>query len=99
VNFPFLEWRISVHARDALATLEATVAHRLLMTAGDFRNPARIACCFLLLETRSTDTSYIHALSVWRQRRELFSKMYIPAVFGESGVESDRIGTQTRSEF
>lgn len=36
VDLPFLERRISVNARNALAALETTVANRLLMSTRNF---------------------------------------------------------------
>lgn len=49
MNFPLLERRISVHARDALPALKATVANWLLVATGNLGGPTWIACCFLLL--------------------------------------------------
>jgi hypothetical protein len=102
MNLPLLERRVSVHARDALAALEATMTYWLLVPTGNFGGPTWIACCFLLLETRSTGTSCVHALSVSFQRKIVTQKVQSEVarrrrhgVSGVLGVSK----TQNRSEI
>ena len=64
MNFSFFERRISVHAGDTLAALKASMAYRFLVSAGNFGGSAWVAGCFLLLQTRCTGASRVHALSL-----------------------------------
>ena len=85
MNFPLLERRISVHTCGALAPLKTAMADWLLVPTSNFGRPTWIACCLLLLQTRSTGTSCVHALSVSFQQ-EIVTRKVQPEVARRDGV-------------
>ena len=96
MDFPLLERRISVHARGALPPLKTAMADWFLVPTSNFGRPTWIACCLLLLQTRSTGTSCVHALSVSFQQKIVTRKVQ-PEVArrdGVLGVNKRRIGAK-----